>query len=82
MKENLYLRKEQKKEILEKIVKEEKENIKKSKLLKYLVLNKHSLVNNILQQYFKKFYFNGLYNQIKKEKNIDIRKSMTIVLVL
>ena len=78
MKENLYLRKEQKKEILEKIVKEEKENIKKSKLLKYLVLNKHSLVNNILQQYFKKFYFNGLYNQIKREKNIDIRKSMTI----
>ena len=74
MKENLYLRKEQKKEILEKIVKEEKENIKKSKLLKYLVLNKHSLVNNILQQYFKKFYFNGLYNQIKREKNIDIRK--------
>ena len=79
MRENLYLRKEQKKEFLDKIENEEKDDeLKKRKLLRFLIFSKIRTVNNILNQQFRKFYFNGLYNHMKKEKDIDIRKSMVI----
>ena len=79
MRENLYLRKEQKKEFLDKVENEEKDDeVKKRKLLRFLLFGKIRAINNILIQKFRKFYFNGLYNHMKKEKDIDIRKSMII----
>ena len=78
MKENIYLRKEQKKEFLDKIENEENDNMKKRKLLRFLVFGKIRANNNIMNQQFRKFYFNGLYNQMKNEKDIDLRKSMNI----
>ena len=77
--ENILLRKEQKKEFMEKVENEEKdEDIKKRKFLRFLISSKIRATNNILNQQFRKFYFNGLYNQMKNEKDIDIRKSMNI----
>ena len=77
MRENLYLRKEQKKEFLNKIENEEKDDeIKKKKLLRFLVFGKIRSINYIINQQFRKFYFNGLYNHMKKDKEIDIRKSL------
>ena len=78
MKENIYLRKEQKKEFLDKIENEENDYMKKRKLLRFLVYGKIRAINNIMNQQFRKFYFNGLYNQMKNEKDIDLRQSMNI----
>ena len=82
MKENIYLRKEQKKEILDKIENEENDSMKKRKLLRFLVFGKIRAINNIMIQQFRTFYFNGLYNQMKNEKDIDLRQSMNIDLNL